>query len=126
MDSNLLVTNGTALLRVLDQEAVKPRAALWVQNPETGTWRLWVVPSKLFTDKREFYRVVSEAISKHQDEIQNMDASDTELVSETHPAIDALSKLFRIPGCGSLTVEGNMLNGFYLPNGIIIRMDISH
>jgi hypothetical protein len=124
MDTNVLVTAGTNLLRVLDQEAYAPRAAIWVHNPETNTWRLWIVPAKNTTDKRQFYRKVAEAISKHKDEIPTIDVSDTEFVIETHPAITALSKAFRVEGTSSIFLSNTMLNGYYLPDGIILRMAI--
>jgi hypothetical protein len=124
MDTNVLVTAGTNLLRVLDQEGIAPRAAVWVHNPETDTWRLWVVPAKSTTDKRQFYRKVAEAISQHRDETQGIDVSDTEFVSETHPAIAALGKTFRIEGISSVFLSNNMLNGYYLPDGIILRMAV--
>jgi hypothetical protein len=124
MDTNVLVTTGTNLLRILDKEGLSPRAAMWVHNPEIDSWRLWVVPAKSMSDKRQFYRLVAEAISKHRTDLQGIDASDTELITDTHPAISALSKTFRVEGSSSIFISNNMLNGYYIPDGIILRMAI--
>jgi hypothetical protein len=124
MDKNILVTAGTTLINALDQEGVNPRAAVWVYNSETDSWRLWIVPSKSATDKRQFYRLVSEAITKHKDSMQGLDASDTEFVRDTHPAIQALSRMFRVEGASSVSISNNMLNGFYVPDGIVLRMAV--
>jgi hypothetical protein len=118
------VTAGTNLLKVLDKEGVTPRAAMWVHNRETDTWRLWVVPAKSDTDKRQFYRRIAEAMSKHRAQVEGLDISDTEYVLDTHPAIKALSRMFRVEGTSSIHVSENMLNGFYLPDGIILRMAV--
>jgi hypothetical protein len=80
--------------------------------------------SKSALDKRQFYRKVAEAISRHKDTTQGIDVGDTEVVPETHPAIAALSKMFRIEGTSSIFLSNNMLNGYYLPDGILLRMAV--
>lgn len=122
MDSNVLVSAGQRLLDELDRTDNAPRAAMWVSNPDTDIWRLWLVPPRPITDKREFYRKVAEAVSTARDDLQGIDASDTEFVREDHPAMRALSRMFHIEGKSSVHLSSNMLNGFYLPDGIILRM----
>ena len=121
MDQNLLVENGHNLIDALQNKGVNLKAAVWVHNTDTNSWRLWMVPNNL-KDKREFYRKVAEAISAESDKLQGMDASDTEMVSETHPAITALRGLVHVEGRSSVQMSNNMLNGFYLPDSIILRM----
>ena len=125
MDINLLVNSSITLLDLLDNEGVKPRAAMWFHNPETDAWRFWIVPSKGYAnDKPRFYRVVSEIVSNNSDNMQGINVSDIESISDKHPAITGLSKMFRIEEKGVMFVEKNMLNGFYLAEGIIIRMAV--
>ena len=62
MDKDLLVSSGTALVRVLDDNGLKPRAAMWVYNSDTDIWRLWIVPEKGVSDKAEFYRRLARII----------------------------------------------------------------
>ena len=125
MDTSILVESGRNFLTALDRENVKPRAAMWVHNRDTETWRLWIVPPKDITDKREFYRKVAETISKYSSTLSGLDASDTEFVVDTHPAIKALSRTFKGTNeTATIFVSDNMLNGFYLPDGIILRMAV--
>jgi hypothetical protein len=43
------------------------------------------------------------------------------LVSDTHPAVLGLRTFIKISGLGSTQFSGNRFNGFYLPDGIILR-----
>ena len=124
MDQSVLVTTGQALVRALDAAGIPPRAALWVHNSDTNTWKLWIVPPKGLSDKREFYRRLSEVVSKAQNELSGIDASDTEMVLENHPAMTGLGKFIKAPGLGSVNFPGNRFNGFYLPDGIILRVNL--
>jgi hypothetical protein len=122
MDKDVLVTSGQELVRLLDETKLKPRAAIWVFNPDNNIWRLWIVPAINVTDKNEFYRILSETISRHREILHGFDISSTELVSDNHPAIKGLKSIFRLAGIGSIHLANNTLNGFYLPDGIILRM----
>lgn len=124
MDTNLLVESGRKLLAILDREGIKLRAAMWAHNRDTERWRLWMVPTEEVPDKWEFYRRFAEAIAKHRGELAGFDIGDAELVSANHPAISALGRSFHIEDEPSVFVSDNMLNGFYLPDGIILRMAV--
>jgi hypothetical protein len=124
MDQNILVNSGHALVTALDDSGIPPRLAMWVHNTETDTWKLWIVPDPSMKDKREFYRRVSEIISKNQAAFGGIDASDTEMLADNHPAIRGLSRFIRAQGLCSITFSGNVFNGFYLPDGIILRSNL--
>jgi hypothetical protein len=123
MDKSLLVRSGHALVDLLEANGVRPAAAIWVRGTDIDSWRLWIVPPENFKDKRDFYRRVSEIISNNPDSFQGIDASYVDMVTPDHPAISALSRMFRVGGQGDVSIQSNMLNGFYLPDGIILRMD---
>ena len=123
MDQNILVTCGHALILALDNDGVPPRAAMWVHSTDTDTWKLWIVPHPSITDRHEFYRRVAEIITKNRDTFGDINASDTEMISETHPAMPGLRRLIKAPGIGSITSSGNVVDGYYLPEGIILRVD---
>jgi len=67
---------------------------------------------------------VSEAISKNRADLGGIDASDTEMVLDSHPAAKGLRGFMRMPGLGSAYFSGNRFNDFYLPDGIILRIDL--
>jgi hypothetical protein len=124
MDKNTLVSSGQALVDQLDKSGLKPRAAMWVHSDDTDTWKLWIVPPENFTDKHDFYRQVSVVVAKNRQSLNGIDASDTEMIKDSHPAIRGLRNFIKAPGLQSISFAGNTFNGFYLPDGIILRSDL--
>lgn len=124
MDQNTLVKSGHTLLKAMDEAGFSPRFAMWVNNSDTGTWKLWIVPMAGQKDKMDFYRRISHVISAHRSELGSFSASDTEMVLDTHPAMVGMKNFIRAPGLSNLSFSGNRFNGFYLPDGIILRADL--
>ncbi len=124
MDSELLVDAGQQLVRLLDGTAVKPRAALWVHYADTHTWQLWIVPEDDSIDKRAFYAIVAEVISEHRESLHGLDVSSTKLIPSNHPAMIGMKDLLHMPDIGSAQMAGNMFNGFFLPEGIALRVNL--
>ena len=124
MDQNILVSAGHALVKALDAAGLNPRLAMWVHATDTNTWKLWIVPPVNLNDKQEFYRRVSEVVTKNRAELGGIDASDTEMVLDSHAAVRGLRGFISMPGLGSTHFSGNRFNGFYLPDGIILRVNL--
>ena len=124
MDQDILVKSGHLLIEKLEAKGLKIGGAMWVHNTDIDTWRLWLVPTKKMKDERDFYRRVVETIRENQGEMRGLDASDTELVSPNHPAIKALSRLFKLTGKSSMHLSNNKLDDFYLTDGIVLQMDL--
>lgn len=126
MDQSTLVSKGHALVRELDRAKLSPRLAMWVHAPDADTWRLWIVPPKKYRkdDRLDFYRQISKTISEAGDPLSGLDASDIEMVLEDHPAVDGLRKFISMPTLGSAFFSGNTFNGYYLPDGIILRSNL--
>ena len=124
MDTNTLVKEGQCLVRHLDEGKVKPRGAVWVYSSDTELWRLWIVPSAQVTDKHEFYRLVSETISKYRAEMPTLDVGSVELKAADHPVVQGLGKFLRMEGIGAATFSNNRFNGFFLPDGVVLRMAV--
>ena len=124
MDQGLLVKSGHVLVKALDAQNLPPRAAVWVHNTDTDTWKLWLVPDPALKDQRAFYRTLSAIVSKNRDQLGDIDASDVELVADDHPAINGLKAFIKMPGLGDAHLSNNRLNGFFLPDGIVLRMNL--
>lgn len=124
MDQEILVKTGQFLVKALDDSNFVPRIAMWVHSIDTDTWKLWIVPPKGFKDKKAFYRKVSEIISTNRDQLVELDVSDTEMVSDAHPAMLGIGHFIRSPGISTIFFTGNRFNNFYLPDGIIIRSNL--
>jgi hypothetical protein len=126
MDQAILVSNGQALVRALDNEGLGIRLAMWAHTTDTDTWKLWLVPeTKLSKEKHEFYRRVNHIISKNRSILGGLESSDIELMSETHPAVRALKTFGQVQGLGAISFSSNILNGFFLPDGIVLRLNFS-
>jgi hypothetical protein len=124
MDTNGLVTEGSELVKLLDNSKLKPRAAMWAYDSETERWRLWIVPAAGANDKLEFYRILADLITKNRAVFPTLDISDVELKLDSHPAIRGLNSFIRMEGLGSAHLSNNRFNGFYLPDGIVLRMAV--
>jgi hypothetical protein len=124
MDQSKLVENGHNLVDETSKSGIAPRGAMWVHNTDADVWRLWIVPSKSLTDKREFYRRIAELITKNPDLFKDFDAGDVEMIPDTHPAILGVSRMLRVKGRSSAYLKNNMVNGFYIPDGIVLLMDL--
>jgi hypothetical protein len=121
MDQGTLVTSGHALVKALDAAGLAPQLAMWVHSSDADTWKLWIVPPNSVKGKQEFYRRVAEIITQLRDEVGGLSASDIEMVSNTHPAIIGLTSIMRVDGLSSVQFKGNRFNGYYLPDGIVLR-----
>ncbi len=122
MDTNILVKEGTALVEVLDEIGIKPIAAMWVHNTEEDTWQFWLVPSAEFNDKLEFFSALARVFAEHREKFDNLEISDVRFRTAKDPAISAVRGVIRLDGLGSTHLNNNRVNGFYLPDGIVLRM----
>jgi hypothetical protein len=124
MDQNLLVGSGHALVKAMDAANLAPRFAMWVHNTDTNTWKLWLVPPAGVRDKHDFYRKISLLVAKHRADLGGIDASDTEMVLDSHPAMTGMRGFIKMPGLGTVQFSGNSFNGFNVPDGIILRSNL--
>lgn len=123
MDKAQLVASGHALHELLEKESIPPRAVMWVHSTETSTWKLWIVPHASVRDKMDFYRRVAAAIATNREAMHGIDASDVEMIARDHPAVTALGRMFHVGKGSDVSISNNMLDGFYLPEGIILFLD---
>lgn len=121
MDSYLLVEAGQNLVEALERNGVPLKAAVWVRLAETEDWRLWLVPAAK-VERRAFYRRVAEVVAAGEADFHGLSASDTQMIDEDHPAIVALRANGQVNGRPPTRLATTMLNGFYLPEGIVLRI----
>ena len=122
MDKELLVKSGQALLKAMESAKIKTKLAMWVHNTDMDFWKFWLVTD--IKDKREFYRKISRIISENRGELGGIDASDTEYVTEKHPAVDVMRNFIRIEGISDVYFSGNTYNGYYMPEGIVLHSSL--
>jgi hypothetical protein len=124
VDQNALVSTGHALVKALDAGGLKPRFAMWVHNADTDSWKLWIVPPKMKIEKHDFYMRVARLLKNNRAEVGNLEAADTELIADKHPAMKGLKGFMKVPGFQCIAFSGNQFNGYYLPDGIVLRADL--
>lgn len=124
MDTDILVKEGQKLIGYLDESKVRPRGAVWVYSSDSDSWKLWIVPSQEVTDKREFYRLVAQAITDHRTELPSLDVGLVEFKSADHPVMKGLGRFLHMEGIGAATFSNNRFNGFLLPDGVVLRMAV--
>ena len=95
---------------------------MWVYNEDADSWRLWIVPGPEINDKFQFYRRLAEIVADNRNVLGDLDASSTQFMSESHPALVGLARFARVEGVSAIRLSNNMLNGYYLPDAVIIRM----
>lgn len=122
MDHEVLVKETQKLTVALDETKVAPKAVMISVSPETGNWKVWIVPRDDSINRQEFYRIVSEQISRLQ--LFNVDIGSIELRESKNAAIQGMSMFSRIEGVGAVNVSNNRVNGVLLPDGIVVRMDM--
>lgn len=124
MDTDILVKEGQKLIRYLDDGKLKPRGAMWVYGSEADNWKLWIVPAPEVTDKREFYRLVAETITKNRQELPSLDVGLVQFESADNPLVQGLGRFLHMEGIGAATLSNNRFNGFSLPDGVVLRMAV--
>lgn len=124
MDPTLLVGTGRKLVDLFSAEHMPPRAAMWVHLPDDDVWKLWIVPPAELSDQLEFYKRAVTVISKHRDEVGDFDAADIKFVSADHPVMKGLAPMYRVTGNNEIRISSTLLNGYYLPDGIILHMTL--
>jgi hypothetical protein len=124
MDRELLVVSGQKLVRLLDKTELAPIFAMWVANSERESWKLWIVPPAGQQDKKLFYGTVSRLISGNIADLNGLEISDVELMDSKNPAVSAISSAIHVPDLGASRFGNNYFNGFYMPDGIILRSNL--
>jgi len=111
-------------LELLDREGLGPRAAVWVYGPDQYSWKLWIVPPDKIKNKQEFYLKLASVFSRNIEKLDGLDFGSVQFTSRDHPAIIGLARLIHAPGLVDVRFEGNLFDGFYLPDAIVVRMDV--
>ncbi len=113
-----------ALMRLMDGAGLRPRAALWTYTSETDSWRLWIVPPAGILDKREFYLRLADVFAAHTNELIGLDIGEVQYVDAKHPVIQGLGRILRAEGPAEIRFSNNMLNGYFLPDAVVLRMAV--
>lgn len=96
--------------------------AMWVYSSDSDSWKLWIAPNPAVKNKLDFYRIVTEQMNAHRDDPRGLADISTLYVEPESAPVKALRKLMHIPDIGSRPLSGSMVDGYYLPEGIAVRI----
>ena len=120
------------LMKLMDAAGAPPRAVLWVFDPDRDAWRLWIAPSTLpgrggagTPPLREFYAFVAPLMVAHRGELGGLDSGEVHMVEPDHPAIVGLSRFVHVTDDSAVRTANNMLNGYFLPDAVVLRMPVA-
>jgi hypothetical protein len=71
---------------------------------------------------QEFYRVLAAVVSKNRGDLGTIDTPDAEIISDKHPAVQALGKLFKVTNNSTVTINNSTFGGYFLEKAIILEM----
>lgn len=126
MDKRILVADGHALLRLLDETVAAPRGAMWVNNPDAGRWELWVLPAKGI-DPVEFDGMVTDALMDHPDHFIEIHRAVAPMIvwtiTDDHLVVPVLNDLYRLEGLGEHFLGTRRLGRWVVEDAILLRWD---
>ena len=124
MDKRILVADGHALLRLLDNTEAAPRGAMWVNNPDARRWELWTLPAKGI-DPIEFDDLVTDALMDHPDHFIEMHRAVTPMIvwtiTDDHLVVPVLNELYRLEGLGEHVIGTRRLGPWFVEDAILLR-----
>jgi len=119
-----MIKAGRELTRILDQERMNVKAALWFYLPESNLWRFIIATALVEIDgpKKVYQRIQSilSQLPQHRHNIRLMDISAVE-------SGDALVKLLRLAiqtgdNISGIRFSRNTINGQFIEDAYIYKM----
>jgi hypothetical protein len=125
MDKDAMVKSAHALIDSLEEKGHRPKFVMWVHKGDSDTWKLWLKPDKDLADQQQFYRTLSSIMADEPFVELGITAGDVEFLPQDHLASKSVASVIRSTGKGSITMSQNVLNGFLIPDGILVRSEQS-
>jgi len=119
-----MIETGATLVRKLDEQGLRPDAALWLYFPEVQQWKLVIAELKVGTlGPKEIYRKVQQVLEKSANEITGLSLDDVALARPDAPIIVLLRVAIRTgPGISGIRFTNNVINGTLIEDAYIYRL----
>jgi hypothetical protein len=125
--SEQMISVGAKLIERLDQAESKVQAALWLFLPEEKIWKLMIISPLVKTDgPRIFYKRILDA-NKKADESESIIALNDVGVADTSIPLFSLLRIAISTGSGigGIRFSKNTINGVFIEDAYIYRINIS-
>jgi hypothetical protein len=118
-----LIAAGEHLVRRMDETGLRPDAAFWLHDPESGTWSLVLAEMKVKTGgARSFYATLRSELADAP-EIGTLTIADITAVPPDHPLVRLLrSALTTGPGISGIRFSNNVINGILVDDAYVYRL----
>lgn len=119
-----MINTGAILVRKLDEQGLRPDAALWLYSPEVQQWKLVIAELKVGTlGPKEIYRKIQQIMEKSANEITGLSLDDVALARPDAPIIVLLRVAIRTgPGISGIRFTNNVINGTLIEDAYIYRL----
>ena len=116
---------GAEVLQRLDRRGFPIRDAFWLYYPEDSDWRLWLGTTIAAKDgPSRAYRRVRSAL--HGIPSGDLDLAHIVVVGLDHPLLQALRTALKTgPGIHAIRFSNNTINGLYIDDAYIYRLQRS-
>jgi hypothetical protein len=120
-----MIETGATLVRKLDEQGLRPDAALWLYFPEVQQWKLVIAELKVGTlGPKEIYRKVQQILEKSANEITGLSLDDVALAKPDAPIIVLLRVAIPTgPGISGIRFTNNVINGTLIEDAYIYRIN---
>ena len=123
--SPAMVSDGAALLRKLEESHWSFNAAFWFYFPDANGWQLLIASPEVETKgPRESYAVVQKGLSDLVPTAAALSLDDIGLMPSNHSLVALLSSFIATGNSiGNIRFSKNMINGHFIDDALIYRMN---
>jgi hypothetical protein len=125
--SEQMIGAGAKLIERLDQSESNVQAALWLFLPEEKIWKLMIISPLVKTDgPRSFYKHILDANKKADESESIISLNDVGVADTSIPLISLLRIAISTGGgIGGIRFSKNTINGVFIEDAYIYRINIS-
>lgn len=127
MDTKTLVSDdanlGRTVLDALDKSEIRVLAAFWLYYGDTGAGKLWIATPEAGINLQDAYVEVAQALVAFGPPAEDFDLSRIKLVTPGDPMVRALNAAIRVEGTSQVRFSKNVINGIYIEDAIIYRLN---
>lgn len=118
-----MITAGAALLRRLDNAAMRPDAVFWLYSPDTELWKLVIAEVKVGElGPKEMYRQIQQMLAILP-EIEGLSLDDVSLAKSDAAIVALLRMAIRTgPEISGIRFKNNVINGTLIEDAYIYRL----
>jgi hypothetical protein len=125
--SEQMISVGAKLIERLDQSESKVQAALWLFLPEEKIWKLMIISPLVKTDgPRTFYKRILDANKIAAESESIISLNDVGVADTSIPLFSLLRVAISTgSGIGGIRFSKNTINGVFIEDAYIYRINIS-